>query len=69
MCVICDPVFEAAGVGFLRQPLSGAPGESVSALLWEADPGRFAEGYPDIEIIDSYGLEQWPGVHCIDYGV
>src|SRR3712207_8830332 len=36
------------------------------ALLWEAEPARFAARYPDIRIEDSYG-DQWPDVSCIDY--
>lgn len=36
------------------------------AILWEADPERFATNYPDSGIVETYG-DQWPDVHCIDY--
>lgn len=67
---ICDPVFEASDVGFVRQMQYGDDQQKdVVALLWEADPARFAERYPDSGIVETYGEEQWPGVHCIDYWV
>ena len=63
----CDPVFAAADVGFDgRFSLEGA---TVSAFLWEAEPRRFAERYPDSDIIESYGAQQWPDVTCVDYWV
>ena len=65
----CDPVFEAADVGFVGQVLYAEDQETVVALLWEADPERFAARYPDSGIVETYGEEQWPGVHCIDYWV
>lgn len=66
----CDPVFEAADVGFVRQVQYADDAQSlVVALLWEADPERFAARYPDSGIVETYGEEQWPGVHCIDYWV
>ena len=69
-CRLCDPVFEAAAVGFTRQVLhSDDEGATVSALLWEANPTRFAEKYPDSGVIESYGAEQWSEVTCIDYWV
>ena len=65
---LCDPVFEAADVGFVRQVSYADDASSlVSALLWEADPRRFAERYPDSGIVESYGEDQWPGVTCVDY--
>ena len=60
VCRACDPVFAAADVGFTHQALD-------DALLWEADPRRFAERYPDSGIVETYGEEQWPNVHCIDW--
>jgi hypothetical protein len=63
----CDRVFAAADVGFTR-PGATADGPT-GTLLWEADPARFAARYPDSEIVETYGLEHWPGVHCIDYWV
>jgi len=81
VCRICDPVFESADVGFVRQMSVRRAGEIAFvglpemtdtaeevALLWEADPGQFAERYPDSRIVESYG-EQWPNVPCIDYWV
>ena len=65
----CEPVFRAADVGFVHQVGYGDDERrTVSALLWEAEPHRFAERYPDSGIVDSYG-DQWPGVHCIDFWV
>jgi hypothetical protein len=55
----CDPVFDEADCGFVWN------GQS-DALLWEADPARFAARYPDSGIVESYG-GQWGGVHCIDF--
>jgi len=68
VCAECDPVFAAADVGFVRQLVGDADG-GTTALLWEADPPRFADRYPDSGIIETYGPDQWPGVHCIDYWV
>ena len=66
----CDPIFEAADVGFVRQlQYADEQHSQVDALLWEADPRRFAERYPDSGIVETYGEQQWPGVHCIDYWV
>ena len=65
---LCDPVFEAADVGFVRQVMhAGDDRTRVDALLWEAEPQRFAERYPESGIIETYGQEQWPGVPCIDF--
>ena len=67
---MCDPVFEAADVGFVRQPLPTGPGHVVDALLWEADPQRFVGRYPDSGLVDAYGgAEQFAGVHCVDFWV
>ncbi len=66
----CQPVFAAAGVNFtLQQSWTDSQTEPVSALLWEADPKLFAERYPDSGIVEAYGEQQWPGVHCIDFWV
>jgi hypothetical protein len=67
VCSACDPVFESADVGFVRQ-VQRDPRGRIDALLWEADPRRFAQRYPDSGIINSYGLDQWPP-YCIDYWV
>jgi hypothetical protein len=67
VCSVCDPVFESADVGFVRQVQRDRRGR-IDALLWEADPRRFAQRYPDSGIINSYGLDQWPP-YCIDYWV
>ena len=62
-------MFKAANVGFVRHDLpitqSSTP---VHDILWEANPGRFAERYPDSDIIESYG-PSWDDVDCIDYWV
>ena len=68
VCDCCDPIFDAANVGFTRQ-ISFAEDGVVNSLLWEADPARFAARYPDSGIVESYGEEQWPRVHCIDFWV
>lgn len=66
----CDPIFEAADVGFVRQlQYADEQHTQVDALLWEADPLRFAQRYPDSGIVETYGKQQWPSVHCIDYWV
>jgi hypothetical protein len=58
---ICDPVFAAADAGFIP-----ADGGFADALLWEADPSRFAQRYPDSGIKDSFSSAGWPP-DCIDY--
>jgi hypothetical protein len=68
VCDYCDPIFEAANVGFTRQ-ISYADDGVVDTLLWEADPARFADTYPDSGIVESYGEDRWPQVHCIDFWV
>lgn len=67
VCSVCDPVCASADVGFVNQILE-EPGRGVTALLWEADPHRFAERYPNSGVIESYGHDQWPPP-CIDYWV
>jgi hypothetical protein len=71
VCTTCDQVFDAVDVGFVGQVLRSGPGDAPAiALLWEADPQRFAERYPDSGIVESYGgPEAYVGVHCIDYWV
>jgi hypothetical protein len=70
VCAYCDPVFEAAKVGFVRQVQHADEiRQVVTALLWEAEPLRFAAKYPDSGIVETYGEGQWPDVHCIDYWV
>lgn len=67
VCRRLDTLFDSTCAGFSRsspaQPVTGVVGD----MLWEADPIRFAERYPDSEIVDSYG-DQWPPP-CIDYWV
>ena len=59
---LCDPVFEAADVGFVRQVQYAGPGyRRVDAMLWEADPEQFAARYPDSGVAESYG-RQWRDV-------
>lgn len=59
----CDPVFESADVGFLAQVMMRE--DTVDALLWEADPVRFAGRYPDSEVSEAYG-SGWPPP-CLDF--
>ncbi len=66
----CDPIFEAADVGFVGQVgYAGDQRQEVVSLLWEADPQRFADRYPESGIVETYGEGQWRGVHCIDFWV
>jgi hypothetical protein len=67
VCGVCDPVFAAADVGFERQ-VHEEPDRGITALLWEAEPERFAARYPDSGISESYG-DQWFQVTCIDFWV
>lgn len=69
MATECDPVFEAADVGFERQITYGPTRDTVAGVLWEADPAQFAARYPDSGIVESYGPDQWPDVTCIDWWV
>lgn len=58
----------AAEVGFVRQAqYADEAHQVVAALLWEADPIKFAARYPDSGIVETYGEDAWSGVHCIDY--
>lgn len=63
----CEPVFAAADVGFKWNGYVAFDAEHP-ALLWEAEPARFAARYPDSRIEESYG-DQWPGVTCVDYWI
>jgi hypothetical protein len=66
----CDPVFEGADVGFVRQVQYADDQQTeVVYLLWEADPQRFAARYPTSGIVETYGEDQWRTVHCIDYWI
>lgn len=62
-----DALFDSTNAGFSRsspqQPTTGLVGD----MLWEADPIRFAERFPDSGVVESYG-DQWPAP-CIDYWV
>lgn len=65
----CDPMFQAADVGFVHQVMYDAQEPTVvTALLWEADPQKFASRYPDSGIEEEYG-DGWPDTPCIDYWV
>jgi hypothetical protein len=66
----CDPVFAAADCGFEWNDSAHYRGDDgqTTSLLWEADPERFAERYPDSGIIESYGEDHWPPP-CIDYWI
>jgi hypothetical protein len=57
----CQAVFTAADAGFAGPVASGG------ALLWEADPVRFAARYPGSRVVESYG-RSWPPP-CIDFWV
>jgi hypothetical protein len=62
----CEPVLVAADVGFRwndHVPFADAH----PAMLWEADPVRFATRYPGSGIQEEYG-DQWPPP-CIDYWI
>lgn len=61
---LCDPVLDAANVGFIAQVQGG---ETGPALLWEASPEQFAARYPESDTVNSYG-SSWPPP-CIDYWV
>lgn len=61
----CEPVFQAADVGFQWNDM--VFDRDQPAMLWEADPARFALRYPDSGIELSYG-DQWPPP-CIDYWI
>lgn len=60
---ICDPVFDSADVNFLVQVIRQPGG--ISAILWEAEPERFASRYPDSHVVEAYG-SGWPPP-CIDF--
>ncbi len=64
-----DLILDAAQVGFVRQAQGADEAGQVAALLWEADPAKFAARYPDSGIVETYGEDQWSDVHCIDYWV
>jgi hypothetical protein len=67
VCQRLDELFAAAQAGFSRSlPASPTIGW-VGDMLWEAEPLRFHERYPDSGIAESYG-PQWPAP-CIDYWV
>jgi len=78
VCAFCDPVFASADVEFVRQMQFRRSGSTVFegarelsglaqevALLWEAEPQKFATQYPDCGLVESYG-ESWPPP-CIDF--
>ncbi len=66
----CDPAFEAADCDFRWNSSAyyfSADG-LVEAMLWEAEPRRFALRYPDSGVIEAWGEDSWPPP-CIDYWV
>lgn len=67
VCRRLDPLFSSTDAGFSRSAPAEPTTGVVDDMLWEADPIRFAERYPDSGIIESYG-DQWPAP-CIDYWV
>lgn len=70
LAIVCgrlDCLFEATGAGFSRSMPGEPVDEQVGDMLWEADPMRFAERYPESWIVESYG-DQWPAP-CIDYWI
>lgn len=67
VCGRLGTVFESADAGFIRSLPKRSQAGTVDDMLWEADPKRFAERYPDSGIVESYG-PQWPP-HCIDYWI
>ena len=62
---LCDPVFTAADVEF-EYTISTEPDGTVTSLLWEANPRKFAARYPDSGVVEAYG-DQWADTHCIDF--
>lgn len=64
----CDPIFDAARVGFQCQIIGLDESNSVRGLLWEADPALFAARFPDSGIAETYG-DDWENTSCIDYEV
>jgi hypothetical protein len=62
----CESVLASAQVGFQWNDTTHFDGDTP-ALLWEADPQRFATRYPESGIERSYG-DQWPP-SCIDYWI
>lgn len=65
---ICDPIFDAADVGFIAQVHATDTGP---ALLWEAGPERFAAKYTDSDIAEYVaGIDDWSSpADCVDYWV
>ena len=60
---VCDPVFASADVNFIAQVIRSPHG--IGAILWEAEPGRYASRYPESGVVESYG-SGWPPP-CIDF--
>ena len=67
VCSVLDRLFQNASAGFSRTAPKQPQNGFVEDMLWEADPLRFAERYPNSAVIDSYG-GQWPPP-CIDYWI
>ena len=64
--VACEPVLEAADVGFALNDSASAEGR---ALLWEADPRLFGERFPAAGLLESYGETSYDALHCVDWWV
>ena len=67
VCTVLDDLFLRARAGFSRAAPARPRDGVVGDLLWEADPARFLERYPDSDVVESYG-GLWPPP-CIDYWV
>ena len=67
VCGSLDRIFLRASAGFQRTAPETFTKGVVGDMLWEAEPVRYAERYPDSGVVESYG-GQWPPV-CIDYWV
>ena len=67
VCAVLDTLFLGSSAGFSRTAPAQPRPNVVEDLLWEADPVRFAERYPDSGVVASYG-GLWPPP-CIDYWV
>ncbi len=64
--VACEPVLEAADVGFALNESASTDGR---ALLWEADPRLFGERFPAAGLLESYGETSYDALHCVDWWV
>jgi len=63
-----DPVLADAGFVWNHSALARGDDGRVRTILYEADPVVFARRYPQTDMEESYGPEQWPPP-CIDLWV